>query len=95
MTGIAQAVPVCHRATVEIFWPRVVGRAANLTILTPSTGRIPGSETLLKLKSAGEGALWSAPVNPPEGRYVAADHALARLQYWLWLVDRLAFHPGG
>jgi hypothetical protein len=53
MTGTAHAVPVCHRATVEIFWPRAIGRAANLTILTPSTGRILESDILFKQKPVG------------------------------------------
>lgn len=81
MTGTAHAVPVCHREAVEIFWPRAIGRAANLTIRMPSTGHILQSEAFFKLKPAGKGALWSAPVNPSEGRHVAADHALARVRY--------------
>jgi hypothetical protein len=87
MTGSAHAVPVCHRAAVEIFWPCAIGRAANLTIRTPSTGRILESEALFKLKPAGKGALWSVRMNPPEGWHVAADHVLARLRYWLRLID--------
>ncbi len=35
----------------------------------------------------------SAPVSPPEGWHVAADHAVARLRYWLRLIDGLTFHP--
>ena len=47
------------------FWPRAIGRAANLIILTPSTGAFSGeSETLFGLQPVGKGVLWSAPVNP-------------------------------
>lgn len=95
MTGTAHAVPVCHRAAVEIFWPRAVGRAANLTIRTPPTGRNLETETLFKLKPMGKGALWSAPVNPPEGRHVAADHAVVRLAISAPTDRRSHFHQRG
>ena len=38
-----------------------LGRAANLMMLTPSTGRSLQSQTLLRLKLVGQGAVPSAP----------------------------------
>jgi hypothetical protein len=50
-----------------------MGRAANLTMLKPSTGRVVESQTLFRLKLVGEGSLCLLPMNPPEGRHVAAE----------------------
>jgi hypothetical protein len=44
------------------FWPRAAGRAANLMMLTPSTGCGLESQTLLRLKLVGM-----------DGRHVAAE----------------------
>ncbi len=55
------------------FCPRAIRRAANLMILTPSTGRGLESQTLFRLKLVGKGALCPTPMNPPEGRHVAAE----------------------
>ena len=63
MAGTAHAVPA-FIVRLSKFWPRAVWRAANLMMLTPSTGRILESETL--------------PLKRMEGRVVASAREPAR-----------------
>ena len=42
-------------------------------MLKPSTGRVMQSQTHFRLKLVGKGALCPAPMNPLEGRHVAAE----------------------
>lgn len=46
MAGTVLAVPACHHATGEMFWPRALGRAAKFMMLTLAIGRILEGQTL-------------------------------------------------
>jgi hypothetical protein len=69
-------------------------------LLTPQPGAFfKKSETLFGLKPVRRGALWSAPVNPPEGRHVASirldQSPLRRDQLQREAVVALALHQRG
>jgi hypothetical protein len=71
MAGTAHAVPAFLRADVEILAARRRARGHDALALD----RVHSSRKARRffgLTPVGQGALWSAPVNPPEGRRVAS-----------------------
>jgi hypothetical protein len=72
MAGTAHAVPAFRRAGAKILAARPWARGQSHDAQAFDR-RVVESQTLFRLELVGKGALCPAPMNPPEGRHVAAE----------------------